>query len=92
MTRNEINTYLCAVLTTLAELKPGEFTPESSFYMACGSDIEKWNSVLAVLLNNKMVTNHNHCLVLTKVGREMADLINADLKKRQERMARQSRR
>jgi hypothetical protein len=73
MTKNELNKNLCAVLTTLDECIP---IPESTLYMALGCDMDKWNTVKAVLVNGKLATCFGYSVQITPAGHAMAKKIN----------------
>lgn len=77
MTRAELNVALAAVLTTAAEM---QHCPETSVYLALGSDMGKWEIVKTVLLQGKLATISCHSISLTQLGRELADKCAALLK------------
>lgn len=76
MTRNELNTYLAAILTTLAEVDGG--CAESTVYIALGMDIHKYNEVREILVVAQLVAiDQCNWMKLTAKGREIADKCNA---------------
>lgn len=83
MTRHEINTYLAAILTTVAEHEAdtGRGVIESIVYLAVGSDIHKWNTLKHIMLESGMVTIKSNVVSLTPKGKELADKCNALLTK-----------
>jgi hypothetical protein len=74
MNKNEINKYLCAILTTLAEVP---FAPESMIYLAMGADLSKWQTLKALLCSSGLATSENYAMSITAKGRELAAKINA---------------
>lgn len=80
MTRDELNKYLCAIITTLAEVPNA---PESTLYMAVGMNMEKWNLIKQVLVTGNLATFHGYQVTLTAAGHAMAAKINAALAGRQ---------
>ena len=74
MTRDEVNTYLCAVLTTLNEL---DHAVESILYMGMGCDINKWNTIKDILIGANLANCSGNIVTITLTGRAMADKINA---------------
>lgn len=77
MTKNEANKYLCAILTTLAEV---QFAPESTIYLACGADLSKWQSLKMMLVQGGLVLLGefgDYTVSITDKGRELANKINA---------------
>ena len=77
MTKHEINVYLCAILTTLAEV---EYSPESSIYLAIGADLSKWHELKALLTSAGLITTEFNAVKITDLGRLMADKINAAMR------------
>lgn len=73
MTKQEANKYLCAILTTLAEVP---FAPESSIYLAMGMDLGKWQTIRAILLQAGLATSEGYAMTITAKGRELAAKIN----------------
>jgi hypothetical protein len=67
-----------ALLTTLTETGGG---PESSLYLAIGSDIEVSNAVTSICARKGWITNRAHWLEITSAGREIANQINAAVSK-----------
>ncbi len=76
MTKSEINQYLCAIITTLAEVP---YSPESTLYLAIGGDLDKWNTLKALLINSGLMTCSGFSCTLTITGHAMAAKINAAL-------------
>ena len=74
MDKNEVNTYLCAVLTTLNEL---DHATESILYMGMGCDINKWNLIKDIMIGANLATCQSNVVSITLSGRAMADKINA---------------
>ena len=77
MTRDELNKYLCAIITTLDEVP---FAPESSLYMAMGMDMSKWETVKQVLVAGNLATFHGFAAYITPAGHAMAAKINAAMR------------
>jgi hypothetical protein len=77
MNKNEINKYLCAILTTLNEVA---FAPESMIYLAIGADLSKWQTLKVFLCSGGLATSEGHAMRITDKGREMANKINAMMK------------
>ena len=71
MTRSEINVALSAILTTALETEPTAF-PESTAYLALGSDMTKWELVKSFLLAAELATIEENKIVLTNKGRDIA--------------------
>jgi hypothetical protein len=74
MSKNEINKYLCAILTTLNEV---EFAPESMIYLAIGADMGKWETLKYMLVSARLATSEDSAMRITPRGRELAEKINA---------------
>ena len=74
MTKNEINKYLCAILTTLNEVA---FAPESMIYLAIGADLSKWQTLKVLLCSAGLATSENYAMRITAKGKELAGKINA---------------
>lgn len=84
MSRNELNGYLAAILTTLAEVDIAysiKGASESSLYIALGMDMERWEIVKGVLVGAQLVTIKSHYVQLTAKGQDMASKCNAALAK-----------
>ncbi len=77
MTKNEIFTFVAAILTTLDEV--GTDAAESTIYMALGMDMAKYTSIRDLLVSSKLVTVKGHRISLTPAGRETAQKCNAVL-------------
>ena len=78
MTREQLNTYLAAILTTALETEPSP-VPESMAYIALGSDMSAWSVVRSVLESAKLATFQGHAIRLTAAGRAVAEKCNAAL-------------
>ncbi len=79
MTRDEMNRYLCAIITTLDEV---ESAPESAIYLGIGRDPDKWKVLKEFLsMSGLAMFAADHTIRLTTAGREMAKKINAFNKK-----------
>lgn len=80
MTRNEINTYLAAILTTLleTELQP---VPLSAIYLAVGSDMSKFSTLRDLMVAGGLVKVTTETIVLTVAGGQLARRIEATLTK-----------
>lgn len=76
MTKNELITYVAAILTTALETEPSPF-PESMAYLALGGDLSKWEGVKGILLGSGLITIDGHSISLTDKGRETARQCNA---------------
>jgi len=64
---------MASVLTTCLEAEAkGTPVPESSAYLALGSDIDLWYGVQGALGLAQLATFPSHQIVLTKKGRELA--------------------
>jgi hypothetical protein len=78
MDRNQLMTYVAAVLTTALETEPRPF-PESMAYLAMGADLSKWQTIKQVLVDGGMITTPGYSIQLTDKGRELAQKCNAVL-------------
>lgn len=67
MTKNEMNTYLAAVLTTLLEM-PGHWSPCTPVYMALGCDMAAFMQVKHVLQIGKLAECTPETITLTGNG------------------------
>jgi hypothetical protein len=74
MTRDELNKYLCAILTTIDEV---EYSPESILYIGLGMDMGKWDAIRAVLLAGGLATIDCSQVRITPKGHNLAQQINA---------------
>ena len=63
-----------ALVTTLAEVDGG---PESSLYLAMGSDYEVTVAVKAICLKKGWITERMNWLEITPAGRAIAEQLNA---------------
>jgi len=71
MTKDQLNSYLAAILTTALETEPNSF-PESMAYLALGMSMAKWSVIREVLTSASLVTISNNSISLTAEGRELA--------------------
>ena len=78
MTKNQLNAYLAAILTTALETEPDPF-PEFTAYLALGCNILKWSTVREMLTSSLMVTISNNSISLTDKGRKLARKCQASL-------------
>lgn len=75
MTRNQLNQYLAATITTLDEV---DFAPETSLYLGLGSDMEIWDTVKTVLQAGNLATfDTDYTVKITPEGHALAAKINA---------------
>lgn len=74
MNRNELNSHLAAILTTLDAINAP--APETSFYLALNFDINKWTMLRGILLQGELVTIDSHLVSLTPKGKTIADKCN----------------
>ena len=77
MSKNEINKYLCAILTTLSEV---EFAPESTIYLAIGADMGKWETLKYMLVSARLATSEGSAMRITPRGRKFSAEINSMMK------------
>lgn len=76
MTREQLMTYVAAILTTALETEPSPF-PETMAYMALGCDMGKWQTVKeGILLAGLATIESGPTIVLTEKGREIARQCN----------------
>jgi len=73
MNKNEINKYLCVILTTLAEVP---YASESSIYLAIGADLSKWQTLKVILCSSGLATSEGYAMTITDKGRALAEKIN----------------
>lgn len=78
MTRDQINVFLAACLTTLAEMDCP--APESSFYIALEMNLADWQLIRQILLSANLATISANAVSITAKGREMAAKIEASIK------------
>jgi hypothetical protein len=71
MTKQQLMSYVAAVLTTALETEPSPF-PESMAYLAMGADLGKWETVKQALTFASLITCEGHDIQLTTKGREVA--------------------
>ena len=69
MTQTQILARIAAILTTLAETGGG---PESSIYLALGSDMDLWTKIRNALLEANQISIRGHWVTLTPNGRATA--------------------
>jgi hypothetical protein len=74
MTRDELNTLLCAVITTLDEV---DYSPEGALYLGMESNINTWQTVKRVLIAGNLATFESDTVKITPAGHAMAEKINA---------------
>jgi hypothetical protein len=74
MTRDELNKYLCAILTTIDEV---EYSPESILYIGLGMDMSKWDAIRGILLAGGLATIDCSQVRITPKGHNLAQQINA---------------
>jgi hypothetical protein len=80
MTRNEINVYLAAILTTLHDLNTD--CAESTVYLRLGCDFGKYETLRRILVAGGLVTIQDNRISLTTEGHAMAEKCNAALASR----------
>lgn len=79
---------VCATLTSLldVEKEAGDFVyaPESSFYLAMNSDLDRWQAVRHILFKAGWIGGGAmpHTIILTPAGREKAIQLEAVLENR----------
>jgi hypothetical protein len=78
MTKDQLMTYVAAVLTTALETEPSPF-PESMAYLAMGADLSKWEIVKGTLTHAGWAKFAGHSIQLTDEGRKIATHCNAAL-------------
>lgn len=71
---------IAATVTVLDEV---DGSPESLIYMALGMDIDRWNTMRSVLLQNGLITIANNYVRLTANGRGLARKLHNVLAKAQ---------
>ena len=76
MTKNQIMTYVAAILTTALETEPSPF-PESYAYMAMGCDMQKWEQIRGLLIASDLIAIRGNAISLTAKGRDVAQQCNA---------------
>lgn len=76
MTRDQLNAYLCAILTTALETEPAPF-PESTGYLATGMNMTAWCKIKAIMEGAGLVTMTGNAIRLTDAGRKLAREIEA---------------
>lgn len=74
MTRDQLNLYLAAILSTLAETGSG---PESSLYLAIGVSLDEWETIKYLLVHAGFVTEAYNELTITEAGRAIAAKVDA---------------
>lgn len=78
MTKEQLTTYVAAILTTALETEPSAF-PESMAYLAMGADLSKWQAVKQILVGSGLIEVNGYSIELTTKGRELARRCNAAL-------------
>jgi hypothetical protein len=76
MSKNQMNSYLCAVLSTLLAME-GHSAPETPIYMALGCDMGVFGLVKQTLCTAGLCTSEAHTLTLTDNGVSMAKQVDA---------------
>ena len=80
MTRDDINKYLAAILTTLADVTGP--VGESTIYIALGCDLGKWTQLRSIMLGAGLIrTSDAWGIELTAAGRVLAEKITAIVEK-----------
>lgn len=74
MSKNELTAIIAAILSSLHEADNG--TPESTLYILCGMDMDKWNTVRGIMLRAGWITCKSHFVNITNEGRNMAIKVN----------------
>jgi hypothetical protein len=77
MSKEQVMTYVAAILTTLADL--GTDCAESTVYMAMGMDLQKYEAIRGLLVASDLVTVRGNRIALTAKGRQTAERCNAVL-------------
>lgn len=77
MDRKQVLTLVAAILTTLAET---DGSPESTLYIFCDMDLNKWDTLRGIMVNAGWITVVNHYVTLTEDGRQTAQKIEAAIK------------
>jgi hypothetical protein len=74
MDKNELMAMVAAILTSLHEADSG--APESTFYILCGMDLDKWNYVKNIMLRANWISCKGHFVNITPDGTKIAIEIN----------------
>ena len=78
LTKNELLTYVSAILTTLLEVSPNDPIPASSIYLALGMDLGKYELVKDIMVQCNWIVATSFTITLTSEGRAKAtELENA---------------
>ena len=78
MTKNEVLTYVAAIVTTLDETNG---SPEGIIYTAMGMNLRDYETVRGILIDAKLVTVKGFYMTLTDEGKETAKKLNAAITK-----------
>ena len=82
MNRNELLTYISAILTTILEVSPTDPIPASSIYLAMGMNLQNYELVRDVMVKCNWVVATSSTIALTSEGRAKAtELENALVRK-----------
>lgn len=76
MNRKDLLVKIAAIISVLAEV---DGSPESTLYLACGSDMALWEVIRSILVESGQVKISNHYARLTEVGKETAARLNHSL-------------
>jgi hypothetical protein len=74
MSRNDLLAMVASILTTLHEADSG--APESTFYILCGMDLDKWNYIKGIMLRAEWITCKGNFVNITPAGTKTAIEIN----------------
>lgn len=77
MSINEATAIVAAIVTTLHESDCD--IPESTLYILCGMDMDKWNTVRGIMLCADFVSIKGNFVTLRPKGTEVAIKINEKL-------------
>jgi hypothetical protein len=66
MSKNELMALIAAILTSLHEADSG--APESTFYILCGMDMDKWNTIRGIMLRANWISIKGNFVNLTAKG------------------------
>ena len=76
MTRDQANTYLAAIITTLEETGEGKTGIMYAALKAHGLTLDDFLLLQGVMVSGKLATLSNNTLTLTAAGHDMAARIN----------------
>jgi len=71
---------IVAILTTLVEFPEG--TPESNLYLLCNTDLQLWEKIKKMLLDEKLILIKGHWVTLTEKGIKTGTEMDKALKER----------